>query len=539
MKKDKLELILVAIIVFLGVVASLSQTIYYLINTPHNTSFSFVHNHIEDYYYYLQIMRQGHEGSWLATSYLTPEISPAKFVVTFFIFLGHLARIFSISLPFAYTLARILGAVALLAGSYLLVKAFYPESRIKRMIALLMVVFGTYFWGIKDGKPAVAALVHQWTELDPLFRGSFIPHHLWAKVMMIVSFLLLWQALSEKKINWRRSLLMLVSVVCMGFSSPVILATYIPVLVLWMGLEVRGRLPPRQTWLGRLAVPLWPWLLALIAALVVTVYHRIVQQGAFPWNSYLEWEKVRYQISPGDYFLSLGPNFLLFLVAVPFLWRKNTLGRLLIAWAFSGWILLFVVGSFVPLSNIRYLAGYQFIPIGIGAVEGIFILSKKLDNLIRFSRILTLTIGITIILMIYFSAGLWASWQEHKGYVFQNKNDFRVYVPEDLTKSLSFIEKYQGKDIVVLAPYNLSMMIPQASSKRVVAGHTMMTYQSSQKKADQDKFFSFKDKEEGKKILERYRVELVLTDNSDFDKHLTDLGLKIVYRKGKYTVYEI
>jgi hypothetical protein len=66
----------------------------------------------------------------------------------------------------------------------------------------------------------------------------------------------------------------------------------------------------------------------------------------------------------------------------------------------------------------------------------------------------------------------------------------------------------------------------------------MMTYQSGQKKADLEKFFSFKDKEEGRKILERYKVRLVLTDDLAAEKYLTGLGLRKIFGSGSYGLYK-
>ncbi len=462
---EKIEYIVVSIVIVLAVAASISQTILYAIKTPAERSFLFIHNYIEDYYYYLHLMRQGWEGNWLATSWMSAEVFPGAFVNVFFLLLGHAAKLINVSLPAMYLLSRVVGAGALIFFAYLLIARIFADSAIKRLTALLFVSFSTYWWGWENGQPSVVRLVHEWTELDPFFRMSFVPHHLWAKVFMLVS---LFVFATTQKMTLKKCVVVGLLTAAIGFTNPVAYVTLVPTLLLWVLFCFE-----RHS-LAKLV----PILTVVPVAALVAFYHRHIQQNIFPWTSYLRWEKVEYPIRVSDYLQALGPTVPLFLLALVWLWKRKSAGRLLIAWVASSWIGLFLV-PYIPLSNSRYLGGYQFIPLAIGAVAGIWRLRYPVARAVM-----------AMALLGYFSVGLLASWREHVGYVEQNKNSIQVYVPNDLTDAFRFIEKNTSKDSVIAAPYEISTMIPALTGRRVVAGHPMMTYQAQEKRADLEKILS-------------------------------------------------
>lgn len=500
MRKEKL---IVAALIAIGVLLSLSQTIVYYLKTPPGTYYPFVHNYIEDYYYYLHLMRQGWEGQWLATSWMTPEKFPAQFVNIWFIFLGHVARLFHLSLPFTYTLARGIGAVALYALSYQLIRLAYPKSVQKRLVALAIVIFGTYFWGWNNG-PTVQSLVHQWTSLDPLFRASYIPHHLWSKIFMIATFLLL--------VRGAKPLLVILFAILMGFSSPVTLITFVPVVTMWCIFEI----------IAKQKISIVLFLLAIIISLAIAFYHRTLEQGIFPWNSYEAWENsMRYPVTVLSYLQTLGPQFILFVVAIPRLWRMS-IGRLLIAWTGTSLLLLFGIGTFIPLSNSRFLDGYQFIPIAVGAVIGIWKFPKKI---------------FIPLLLIYFLLGLIASWNEHRAYIKDNSSNPQVYIPKQYMEAFAFLDNKTPTQSMVLAPQHISTMIPAFTGNRVVWGHPLMTMNSMQKSRDINTFYSARDAQAQERILAEYHVSYILEIGpTDI---LEKLPLKEIFRNLRVTIFQV
>ncbi len=468
--------------------------------TPAGTTYPLVHNFVEDYYQYLDIMRQGFDGWWGATSRMTPEIYPRMFVSVFLLFLGHMARIFHVSLPVAYFAARVLGGGALMVLVYQLIRKTFPQSFFKRIIALCFVLFGTYFWGWGGSGPTVAPLTHAWTELDPIFRWSFVPHHLWSKAGMLGIFLML----LKRNHSFILYSLFFILVILIGFTNPVVYATMIPAVFIY---SILGREIIRPA-------------MVIITAGIVFLYHRYLQLNIFPWTSYLLWEQtLRYKINPLDYAMSLGPTLILFILAVPTLWRLGRIGKLYIAWAASSWIMLYIIGPFVPITPERFLGGYQFIPLGIGSAVWLF--SLKGSHPLR--------LGVVVLLLCYFVVGLYASFREHAGYVAVNRNNPQVYVPQELIAAFSFLDQHSKPEDIVIAPYEISTMIPAFTGLRVLAGHAMFTKDLAAKKALINDFFVGNNP-----VLPKNAVWVLAPSSFTVPQKITLVNR---YRNKSYTIY--
>lgn len=490
---------------------STSQTLLYAVYTPPATVYPLVHNFVEDYYQYLDVIRQGYDGWWGTTTRFTPELHPRMPVSIFLLAMGHIARAFHLWVPMAYTLARITGAIALMVLVYQLIKKTFPRFASQRHIAFAIVLFGTYWWGWSPSGPAVAPLVHAWTELDPLFRWSFIPHHLWSKVFMLAAFLVL---LRQPSIL--HALLSILLVFLMGFTNPVVYVTFIPTLVLYTVLSLR---PSRMAWGSNVTPPI----LAIVAAAPVLLYHRSLQMNIFPWTSYRSWEQaLQYAVKPWDYAVSFGPTLPLCLLAVSVLWRMGSVGRLLIAWAASSWVMMYIASPFLPVTIERYLGGYQFIPVAIGSAVWIF----------SHERFTVLWLAF----LVYFSLGLYASFKEHATYVAANKNNTQVYIPADLMAAIVSLDRNGSPEDVVMAPYEISTMIPGFTGKRVIAGHTMFTQDVESKRAAIREFFTTSDGAAAERILTAHRVANILAPSS-FHPDWSSSVLVPVYRNRAFSVF--
>lgn len=538
MRKHRSEFLAVIGIGIVGVIVSMSQTILDVVATPAGTTFPVVHNYAQDYYYYLHLMRQGFDGAWLATSRLTPEVFPSQFINPFFLGLGHLSRIANITLAQTYLMARIMGAFSLIALSYLLALFVYPKSSIKpayagrRIVALILVIFGSFWWGWGAHGPTVPSLVHLWTELDPMVRLSFIPHHLWAKVFMLATFLLILRTLGNT-VRWKWVALIALGTAFAGFSSPVVLVTMIPTLTLLTVFIVVGGFMEKKhiTWLRFM-----PLVTSIIVGTLVALYHRRVELGVFPWTSYKPWEDaVRFSIRPIDYVQSLGPTFVLFLFALKPLWPSRA-GKLVLAWAISGWIIAFGVGRFLPLWNIRFLEGYQFIPIAIGASEGLMMLSSRFNKLFRFQYSLVILL---LALMVHTGGGIIASINEHYQYLANDLRNTMIYVPVTTMEALAFLGKQTPSEAVVLAPFDIGSMIPAYSSLRVVGGHNLMTLNASEKRAFIDQFYSLTNPDAISNQLHRYPIVYLWRPTYVTYPYETIAEITKIFDNGVVTIYRV
>ncbi len=524
------ETIGVFFLIIFAVCIGLLQTVLYWLWTPKDTVFLFGHNFINDYYYYLHLMRQGFEGQWGVTSWLTPEVFAPRFLNTTFLALGFLGKVIPFgvfTIPIWYTLGRIGGGIALLVLLYLLIRFVFPQSLGKRIGAFLMVLFSTAFWGFSNGNPTVPRLIHEWTELDPLFRLSYIPSHLWSKVFFLGTLIALIHVYKrEKTALWIG--IGAVSALFMGFSSPVILATAGIVyagMVVWEAVKTRSVKTMLHT----------PWMLCSfvlgLVALVVALYHRSVQQDVFPWTSYLVWETVKYPIGLWEYAASFGPALPLGIIGF-LIGRKHHpfLAALLFFWGISGFVGLFVFSRVIPLSNIRFLEGYQYIPITLLAAWGVAWIGRK-------KHVYWLLIGL---FCLYGSIGMWASFQEHVGYIRANTQNPQVYVPKTWMDVFAYLENQPGNG-VVLAPYELSTMIPALTGKRAVAGHPMMTVDDKGKTSEIGRFFSSATEPERKDMLTRYGVVWIVSyaGGSFIESDARALGFRKEFANWAFVVYTL
>ncbi len=521
-----------------GIIVSMSQTIIDVLATPAGAVFPLVHNYAQDFYYYLHLMRQGFDAAWRATSRLTPEVFPSQFINPFFLGLGHFSRIINISLPQTYLMARIMGAATLIALSYVLAVFVYPKSSGRpacagrRIIAFILVIFGSYWGGWGSHGPTVPSLVHLWTELDPMVRLSFIPHHLWSKVFMLGTFLLIIRSWGNT-IRWKWVALVALGTAAAGFSSPVVLVTMIPTLTILLGFFAVETLMQKKPMLWKPYVAL---VISIIVGILVALYHRRMEVGVFPWTSYKPWEDaVRFSIRPIDYFQSLGPAFVLFLFAIKPLWQSRA-GKLVIAWAFSGWVMAFFVGGFLPLWNIRFLEGYQFIPIAIGASEGLMIVAGRLDKFFRFQYSLVILLSL---LLIHAGGGIIASINEHYQYLARDVHNPMVYVPVATLEALTFLGKQKSPDAVVLAPFDVGSMIPAYSSLRVVGGHNLMTLNAGEKRVFIDRFYSLTNPDAIIKQLRIYPIVYLWRPAYVTFPYETIEGISKIFDNGAVTLYRV
>lgn len=501
LKNIRVELLAVSIIIVSAVVLSVLQTLLYYVQTPAGSYYPFVHNFISDYYYYLHIMRQGFDGMWVATSRLTPEIYPGQFIVVWFLLLGHLAKIFHLSLPFAYTLARLLGGVLLLFLSYKIAIELFPKNSTLRILSLFFVAFSTPFFIWTSRGPDILPFVRMWTEADPLVRLTYIPHHLWSKVFLLISFLELIWLYKTPRIH--TLIFLLLSVVLMGFSSPVTLLTYLITLALWILFEFINKTKNVSFYFA--------FCISMAYAILISLFHRHIEQSVFPWTSYISWEgHVQYSFTKIHYLGTFGPIIFFFPVAVCVLWKKSSIARLLTAWALSGIVGLFF-SKLLPITNIRFTEGYQYIPIALLSVFGINEIAKLFQNTLKIRHMLFCIVGL---LSIYFAMGITISWRQQADYIKESSWNPQVYVPVPIMEAFSFLDKNTASDSVVLAPLWISTMIPAFSSNRTVAGHPLMTQDAKSKEHDIDQFYAYSDTSTMKDILRKYSISYIVEEKA-------------------------
>lgn len=502
------------LIIALFLLLTFWEPIYALIRQPPNTTYTWVHNHPEDYYYFLHLMRQGYDGALAVTTKMTPEVFPPQFVAPFFPLLGMVGRVVPLGMGELYTLARLIGSVALMLVIAKLIQHIFVDPR-QRIGALVITLAGTFLPTVKDGVLDIPVLVGKtWTELDPVMRLSFVPHHLASKILFVAILLLM----VRKQVRWWN---IAVLTVLMGFISPVILVTFAGTLGLWMICEKF----PRKTFLHVS--------LAAVATGAVSLYHWQVSKSVFPWTTYgPPWENNwLYLTTATEYLQSFGVLFPIAIVGVLVGFRKSPVIRMLTAWVLAGWILIFVVRPLLPFSNSRYLAGYQWIAVNMLAAYGLVWVGKKL----RVKHAL-----LTLLVVLVSVPSWYLSIQQRIAYVEKNIHNPNVFLNREISEALSYVQTL-GSGCTVVAPDWFSTMIPAYSSCRSVSGHRLMTWANDIKVYEMNEFF-FQPKPLSEKAgrIKQYGITHVITlDNITGTDILPLLAPTPVFTSGGVRVYEV
>lgn len=478
-------------------------------------------------------MRQGLDGNLLVTSRMTPESFAPQFAIPFFVLLGYVGRVLPISLPLLYLLSRILGGIALMLGIYALIARFFHDG-IRRGWAFFITLSGSFLPIIQDGRLEAPPHVLTWSELDPLIRLTYIPHHLWSKVLFVAIIFLLLRAETNKGLGKTLGALFCLSIV-MGFTSPVIVVTFVMTIGVWLLAEWAVSVKKHG---------MFPWNVGmygasvLLGCVLVLWYHWHLAHSVFPWTTYgPPWENNwLFLFSPWEYLTMLGPLFIVSITGLALGWWKERSVRLLGAWILSGWVLSFLMRRFLPFSGSRYLEGYQWIPIGILSVYG---LSELIRRFVRTRQTFVFELAAGFLLLLSLPS-LGISIYNAITRIDSARSDPRYYMNRDVEGALLYIETVRPPCTVASTDW-FSTMVSSYSSCRSVSGHRLMTYENDQKIGELNAFLYWNepmvDKE---RLIRKYGITHVVTMDG-----ITGEDVKSVlhpvpeFRSGSVSVYRV
>lgn len=461
------------------------EPLYALIRQPPKTVYTFVHNHPEDYFFHLHVMRQGYEGAWVVITRMTPEDFPARFATPFFLLLGKMAHILPLGMGELYTLARGVGAVVFMMVLYRLIQHVFTDLRTK-IAALVLTLSGTFLPDVSNKGFDVPVLVRSiWTELDPLMRLTFVPHHLWSKVLMIVLFLLF--------LTKRSPVLICIATLAAGWISPVFLVTYMAIMTMWVTLEL-------LVYKSADRMLIISYILSMVAAITVSGYHWWLSKSSFPWTTYgPPWENNWLYLFPWWMYLQQ------FGVLFPFAtlgsivgFRRSSAIRLLTVWALMGWVFIFILRPFLPFSNSRYLTGYQWVAVGLLASY----------TIVRMKRLWLVTSLVFLFILPSWFVSVRDVMKRIDAQVALTNPQY--FLPDDIQKTLTYLGTL--KTCTVAAPDWLSTMIPAYTSCRSVSGHRLMTYANDIKVYEMNEFLFWNVPLENKATrISQYGITHVIT----------------------------
>jgi len=145
---------------------------------------------------YLAKMQQGWEGSWLWHNRYSTEPSPGIYFFIFWLALGHLASLLSLSLLATYQVARMVGSVALILAGWAFIRRFVENPAARRWALWFMALgLGCGYVIQALGHPVVMGqttdtLDWRMPELSAFYSILSLPHFIWVAALQAAAILL-------------------------------------------------------------------------------------------------------------------------------------------------------------------------------------------------------------------------------------------------------------------------------------------------------------------------------------------------------------
>jgi hypothetical protein len=417
---------------------------------------------------YLAKMRQGELGAWLFHLPYTSETHEGAFIFTFYLALGHLARLCGLPLIWTFHLARVVCGFILLLTAYLFIARLTDDPGERRVAFWLVAVSSGLGWlGVIFGLFPVDLWVPEAITFYSILAN---PHFPLAMALMLLIFMTVaWGKGEGDKASPQVSLpLSALAGLALAVVQPFALLIVGAVLAFYLAL----RLVMRRLTAGEVIASL----VVGVAAAPVISYDYYVSRAN---PAMAAWSAQNLTPSPPvwDYLFGYG---LLLLLAVPGAYRAYKRGGagdfLLLSWVGATILLLYA-----PISlQRRFISGFH-LPLAVLAAFGLWrVLLPKLAPALR-GRALVGSIALTaagnlaVVLMLL--VGVLG-------------HDPRFYMTHDEMAAMAWLRDNARADDVILAAPRTGMLIPAWGGGRVFYGHPFETIEAERKEALTEAFFT-------------------------------------------------
>jgi hypothetical protein len=412
-----------------------------------------------DGYSYLAKMRQGWEGNWKFYLPYTAQEGGGAYIFLFYLFLGHAAHWFHLSLALMFHIARVLGSIFLIwALQRLLKKNFnFDEEQVFRTMLLVCLGSGLGWMALLWGK----ILPDFWlAETYPFLSMFANPHFPLGLGLMVMIFTKVdgkcdWQVI----IGWAGLGLVLSIILPFGF---VIAALVLGIKWIW---EIFEKRKTDSTIIVLNMVPGGMWL-----------FYQIVAILNDPVLS--QWNTQNITITPPflDLLVALSPAVLAGIGGLIVISRSNEFpGRgLLIAWT-AGCFLLAVIPFGLQR---RFLTGI-FIPICILAMVALDNWKNHSPGRTKYAYVILLILSLPanlITLSIFTSAGL--------------GHEPELFISKEEASALKWMDTAIPKQSRCLTGAETGLLLPAYSHCRVLYGHPFETIHAVEQKEQVTEFFT-------------------------------------------------
>jgi hypothetical protein len=437
---------------------------------------------------YLAKMRLGYNGEWLFHLLFTPEQGQGAFLFTYFVALGHLARLTGLPLIVVFHLARLLGGFALLWMIYELIARVTDAIDLRRRAWWIVALSSGVGWlAVLLGHADSA----DWSipESNTFYSLMANAHFALAAAIMIGMFIIVLElrSLSIGRII-ALSALSLALAIIQPFAPFVVYAVLgVTLLALWWR-NTRSRpdqsgermLSGAQRSRSTLATqsqhastfPRTSFVATFIAGLTTApllLYFYTATQSD-PVLSVWSQQNQTPSPPPLDYLLGYGLLWIFAFFGARQAWRRKSDWDVLL----FVWILVTLPLLYAPFPLQRRLSLGLHVPIGILAAIGI-------SELVRTKWIRRALIGVTLLTSLLIELALLG------GALARNPN---IYLSTNEAAALNWLQQNAPRDAIVLSSPGMGSFIPAFAGQRVVYGHPYETVNAKQREQLVKDFFA-------------------------------------------------
>lgn len=394
---------------------------------------------------YLAKIREGYNGAWVFTLPYTAQPDAGAAINLYYLFLGHVARVSGLSLPFIFHASRTLGALLLCFALYRFFTAIFPDKPARLWafaLALfgsgtgwLALVFGAFtsdFW-VAEGYPFLAA-----------FSNAHFP------LGLAVQIWLLTPLAAKVTFDVRRIAATFFAAALLSLIYPFGWLVVMAVLTSWL---IGQRL--RQ---AKVNIDIRRWICILVGGLPLSLYSLWVV-NTHPVLS--QWSMQNLTPAPAfwDFVISFSPALVLAFVGIYLMWRKPSENFLFL----FTWLLVGILLIYFPSSLQRRFISGLYVP---AVALAVFALQSWARDPQIFKR---LALGLFIFAvptnLLFLVTGVQAARTQNTA----------LYLERAELQAYQWLDENAAPTDIVLASPDSGLYIPAYSDVRVIYGHPFET----------------------------------------------------------------
>ena len=431
---------------------------------------------------YIAKMRQGLNGSWLFRLPYTPESQDGAPVYLFYLFLGHVARWTGLPLIVIYHAARLFGGAVMLVMLYVLASRISDDIGERRVMFLLAALGSGLGWLVVFfGYQSADLWVPEAFPVYALLANAHFPLSMGLMAWIVDCGL----AITGSKGRRWRGLGMILAALALGAIQPFGLAAALGglgvMLIAWI---VRERAIPWRAvvWVAVAGLAL-PYPLYMLQAMSTDPVLSI-------WNA----QNVTDSPPLWDWALSYGLVSVLAAFGAVFAVRRGFDAD----WLLVGWVVVTVIGMYLPLPLQRRLSLGLGVPLGLLAGVGWWC-GVRLRIRARWRGLAQgVAIALCALTPVFLVVGHLATASN-------------FYLSDGEWEALTWLREEGDPDAVVLCSPRMGLFVPAWAGQPVIYGHPLETVDAEARKAQVEAFWAGEMGAEAREVfLQRNKVGYVL-----------------------------